>query len=67
MDWFVSHCPSEGAWRIQGEGASLVEALLHLCITMDWLSIALALLHGKDPSSIDSISSLKQHLSEIGQ
>ncbi len=67
MDWFVSHCPSERAWRIQGEGASLVEALLHLCITMDWLSIALALLHGKDPSAIDPISSLKQHLSEINQ
>ena len=65
MDWFVSNCPTELAWRIQGEGESLIESLLHLCIMMDWLSIALGLLHGKDPSAIETIISLKEHLSQI--
>ena len=65
MDWFVSNCPTELAWRIQGEGESLIESLLHLCIMMDWLSIALGLLHGKDPSAIETIISLKEHLTQI--
>ena len=50
------------AWRIHGEGETLLEALLHLCIVMDWLSIALGLVHGKDPSSINPIISLKKFL-----
>jgi len=65
MDWFVSNCPTPLAWKIHGEGSSLLEALLHLCIMMDWLSIALALLQGKDPSAIEPIISLKEHLSQI--
>ena len=67
MDWFVSNCPTENAWKIHGEGNSLCEVLMHQCIMMDWLSIALALLHGKDPSSIDPIISLKDHLEQITQ
>ena len=65
MDWFVSNCPTETAWRIHGEGDSLIEALLHLCICMDMLSIALGLLHGKDPASIDPIVALKSHLESV--
>ncbi len=65
MDWFVANCPTDLAWRIQGEGESLLECLLHICIMMDWLSIALALLSGKDPTAIDSIISLKEFLSQI--
>jgi glucose/mannose-6-phosphate isomerase len=65
MDWFVANCPTPLAWKIHGEGPSLLESLLHLCIMMDWLSIALALLHGKDPSAIAPIISLKEHLSQI--
>jgi len=65
MDWFVANCPTSLAWKIHGEGTSLLESLLHLCIMMDWLSIALALLHNKNPSSIAPIISLKQHLSQI--
>jgi glucose/mannose-6-phosphate isomerase len=67
MDWFVSNCPTELAWKINGEGETLLESLLHLCIMMDWLSIALALLHGKDPSAIDPIISLKEFLAQIDQ
>ncbi len=65
MDWFVANCPSELAWKIQGEGESLLECLLHICIMMDWLSIAVALLSGKDPTAIDPIDSLKEYLSQI--
>ncbi len=67
MDWFVSNCPTELAWRIHGDGESLLESLLHLCIMMDWLSIALSLLHGKDPSAIEPIISLKEFLANIDQ
>ena len=65
MDWFVANCPTDLAWKIQGEGESLLECLLHICIMMDWLSIALALLSGKDPTAIDPIISLKEYLSQI--
>ena len=65
MDWFVSNCPTELAWRVHGDGESLLESLLHLCIMMDWLSIALALLHGIDPSAIEPIISLKEFLAQI--
>ncbi len=65
MDWFVSNCPSQHAWKMHGDGDTLLESLLHLCIMMDWLSIALGLLHGKDPSAIEPIISLKKYLSDM--
>ena len=64
LEWMIAHTPSELAWRIHGEGESLLEALLHLCIIMDWTSIALALVHGKDPSAIGPINSLKKFLAD---
>ena len=67
MDWFVSNCPTDLAWRIHGDGESLLECLLHLCIMMDWLSVALGLLHGKNPSAIVPIISLKEYLAQINQ
>ena len=67
MDWFVSNCPTELAWKIHGDGETLLESLLHLCIMTDWLSIALALLHGKDPSAIEPIISLKEYLAQMNQ
>jgi glucose/mannose-6-phosphate isomerase len=63
MDWMVSHFSTDYAWRIDGEGKSLLEALLYLCILMDWISISLALLHGKDPAAIEPIIALKDFLS----
>ena len=67
MDWFVSNCPTDLAWRIHGDGETLLECLLHLCIMTDWLSIALALLHGKNPTEIEPIISLKEYLEQINQ
>jgi hypothetical protein len=34
---------------------------------MDWLSIALGLLHGKDPAGIEPILALKAHLQSVDQ
>ena len=64
MKWFTHHIKSHSAWKVRAEGESLLECLLHVCILMDWTSCALSLLHGKDPSSIPSIKSLKRHLSD---
>jgi len=64
LEWMIAHTPSDMAWRIHGEGETLLESLLHLCIVMDWLSIALGLIHGKDPSSISPIISLKKFLAD---
>ena len=64
LEWMIAHTPSDLAWRIHGEGETLLEALLHLCIIMDWLSITLGLIHGKDPSAIGPINSLKKFLAD---
>jgi len=64
LDWQVAHLLSDAAWRLDGEGNGLLESLLHHCIIMDWLSIALALHHGKNPASIGPISALKSHLEQ---
>lgn len=65
FDWFIEHLRTPAAWRIECEGDSLLEAMLNACIDMDWLSCALALLHGKDPSSIGPIIGLKGFLNSI--
>ncbi len=64
LDWQIAHLLTDAAWRLDGEGSGLLESLLHHCIIMDWLSIALALLHGKDPAAIGPISSLKSYLEQ---
>ena len=64
IDWMIEHTPTDYAWKIHGEGTSLLEALLHHCIVMDWLTIALAFLHGKDPSAIRPIQALKAYLAD---
>ena len=62
IDWMVAHTTTEFAWKLHGEGSTLLESLLHLCIVMDWLSIGLALIHGKDPERISPILALKDFL-----
>ena len=65
LDWMVAHAPTETAWNLTGEGESLLECLLYHCLVMDWLSTALALLHGKDPAAIAPIIALKAHLNSV--
>ncbi len=50
---------------LECQGESLVECILHGAHLSDWLSIALALLRNKDPTSIGPIDNLKDHLSTI--
>lgn len=65
MDWMIAHAATDYAWKIEGEGNTLLESMLHLCILTDWISLALSFLHGKDPASIGPISALKAHLDSV--
>ena len=65
LDWMVAHATTETAWNLVGEGQSLLECLLYHCMVMDWLSITLAFLHGKDPAAIGPINALKNHLNSV--
>jgi len=65
IDWMVAHTTTETAWNLAGEGSTLLEALLYHCLVMDWLSLSVAVLHGKDPAAIDPINALKAHLSSV--
>lgn len=65
MDWMIAHAATDYAWKIEGEGKTLLESMLHLCILTDWISLALSFLHGKDPASIGPISALKAHLDSV--
>jgi glucose/mannose-6-phosphate isomerase len=65
LDWMVTHATTETAWNLVGEGEGLLECLLYHCLVMDWLSITVALLHGKDPAAIAPINALKAHLDSV--
>ena len=64
FDWMVGHLGTEAAWKLNAEGDTLLEKQLYLCILMDWISIALAIVLGKDPGAIGPINSLKEYLND---
>ena len=64
LDWFLENITIEPTWGLLCEGDSQLEALLYAVIMMDWLSCAVALLRGKDPTAIGPIVGLKDHLSQ---
>ena len=64
FDWMVGHLGTEAAWKLNAEGTTLLEKQLYLCILMDWVSIALAFVLGKDPGAIGPINSLKEYLDD---
>ncbi|MEE2747920.1 MAG: SIS domain-containing protein [Candidatus Thermoplasmatota archaeon] len=64
LDWFLENISVEPTWGLLCEGESHLEALLYAVILMDWLSCAIALLRGKDPTAIGPIVGLKDHLSQ---
>ena len=64
LDWFLDNITVEPTWGLLCEGDSHLEALLYAVILMDWLSCAVALLRGKDPTAIGPIVGLKDHLSQ---
>jgi glucose/mannose-6-phosphate isomerase len=63
LEWMLDNIPVEPTWGIVCEGDSHLEALLYSVVIMDWLSCAIALLRGKDPTAIGPINGLKAHLS----
>ena len=65
IDWGVKHLRTQAAWVLQGEGASLLEVMLHHCVVMDWISVTLAVRGGKNPTSIGPIDGLKEHLARL--
>jgi len=65
IDWMMENVEGPVVWRIDCEGESLLERLLYAAHVSDWISIALALINGVDPSEMDAISGLKAHLSVI--
>jgi glucose/mannose-6-phosphate isomerase len=65
MNWMLENIENNNSWIIDCEGESLLERLLYVSHISDWISIALALLQGVDPSEMGSIVDLKTHLSTI--
>lgn len=65
LDWMLEEMSTDSSWVIESEGNSLLECLIYTAHITDWVSIALALLEGKDPSDMHPIVSLKKHLSSI--
>ena len=65
MAWMLDNIESEVVWRIECEGESLLERLLYAAHVTDWVSIAMALAKGIDPSEMAAIDSLKAHLASI--
>jgi glucose/mannose-6-phosphate isomerase len=65
LDWMIEEISSDSSWIIDCEGNTLLECLLYTAHITDWVSIALALLEGKNPSDMGPIISLKKHLSSI--
>ena len=65
MAWMLDNIESEVVWRIECEGESLLERLLYAAHVTDWISIAMALATGVNPSEMAAIDSLKAHLASI--
>ena len=65
MAWILDNIESEVVWRIECEGESLLERLLYAAHVTDWVSIAMALAKGVNPSDMAAIDSLKAHLASI--
>ncbi len=63
MNWMLENIDNDNSWIIDCEGQSLLEILLYASHISDWISIALALIRGIDPSDMSSIVDLKLHLS----
>lgn len=65
MNWMLENIENHNSWIIDCEGESLLERLLYASHISDWISIALALLRGVDPSEMASIDELKSYISKV--
>jgi len=65
ISWIEDNLSTKNVWRIECEGESLLERLIYAAHLSDWISIALALLRGVNPTSMEPIPQLKEYLSDI--
>lgn len=64
VDWMTESVAVDIVWKLHCEGDSLLQSMLYACVAMDWISCAVAILRGKDPSAIGAIRNLKEHLDQ---
>jgi glucose/mannose-6-phosphate isomerase len=64
IGWMTESVEVDIAWKLHCEGESLLQSMLYACVAMDWISCAVAILRGKDPSAIGAIRDLKEHLDQ---
>lgn len=65
MNWMMENVEAGDSWLLECDGESLVESLLIAAHITDWVSIALAVMNGIDPSEMTAIVGLKAHLSTL--
>ena len=65
ISWIEENLNTKNVWRIECKGESLLERLIYAAHISDWISIALALLRGVNPTSMEPIPQLKEYLSDI--
>ena len=63
MTWMMENLQAGDSWLLDCQGDSLVESLLIAAHITDWVSIALAVINGIDPSEMTAIEGLKTYLS----
>ncbi len=62
LNWMMENVDAGDSWLLECDGKSLLESLLLAAHLTDWVSIALAVMNGIDPSEMAPIVSLKEHL-----
>jgi len=65
MNWMMENLQPGDSWLLECEGESLLESLLFAAHITDWVSIALAVMNGIDPSEMAAIDGLKTYLSTV--
>jgi len=62
LGWMMENIDAGDSWLLECDGESLLESLLIAAHITDWVSIAVAVQAGLDPSQMDPIVGLKEHL-----
>jgi len=65
MNWMMENLQPGDSWLLDCEGETLLESLLIAAHITDWVSVALAVMNGIDPSEMTAIDGLKTYLSTV--
>ena len=65
MNYMMENLQPGDSWLLDCEGESLLESLLFAAHITDWVSVALAVMNGIDPSEMTAIDGLKTYLSTV--